>query len=401
MTEEYTKKGSIYQHVSGSFRIRERKGRAYEVEYAERPSLWISTGTRDFDEADAFVRASLHSQRRYMPNEKVTFGEFAEDFFTGEGDGTFRARCEKFGKNHLDAFYRGKDGILRNYLEPKFGEWDITKIRSVDIEDWYVDITDFRHPSRPLCGEYKTAILEAMSDIMKEAVRKGVIDRNPCDDVQKITVHRAEEKEIFTSEEIALLFPNDRDELLRVWDGSLMWALYFSIMVDTGFRYNEVAGLSLDNIRENGGVYTKDSALGGKSELRHRIKTTGRGKNSKYGILSAYTMDLLDDYREKLQYPPFLFMKDGKFVYCARANSKLREACSRAGFDIRERTQHCFRHTFDTYMLNSLGPMLEESDVRDLMAHTGYRPEYDHRTPDQILFKMSKVRPLIDKIREA
>lgn len=398
--DEYTRKGAIYTHISGTYRIRERKGRAYEVEYAERPSLWISTRTKDFNEADAFVKKNMHSQRRYLPNEKVTFAEFSTDFFTRTGEGSYRERCERFGKNHLDGYYVEKAGLLKNYLLPKFGDWDITRIRSTDIEDWYVSVTSYRHPGEELCGEHKRAMLFAMNDIMQEAVRKGLIDYNPCENVQKIVIHRISNKEVFTSEEIALLFPNDREELMRVWDGSLMWALYFSILVDTGFRYSEAAGLSIDNIDENGGIYTQESIKGGSITPRHRIKTTGKGKDSKYGLLSSYTMNLLEDYEKQLT-DKYLFRINGKFIYSLIANRKLRKACEKAGFDIRERTEHCFRHTFDTNMLNNLGPLLEESDVRDLMAHTGYRPEYDHRTPAQILFRLQKVKPFIEKIREA
>ena len=401
MTEEYIKNGSIYQHESGEFRIRERKGRAYEVEFAERPSLWTSTGKRVFEEADAFVKRLLHESKRYLPNEKVTFIEFAgTDYFTRPGKGSYRERCERFGKRYDERYYRNKNGFLRNYILPEFSKWDVTKITTAVIEDWYVGLTQFRHPGKKLCDEQKIYILDALSDIMDDMQRKGVLKDNPCDKVQRITVRRESNKEVFSKEEIAMLFPNDREKLLAVWDGSLMWALYFSIMVDTGFRYSEVAGLNIENIDENGGVYTRDSVGGIDHNIRHRIKTTSKGKGAKFGVLSTYTMNLLEEYKENLP-TNYLFQYCGRFVYCNMANERLRRACYNAGIDPRDRTQHCFRHTFDTNMLNNLGNMIEESDVRDLMAHTGYRPEYDHRTPEQILFRLLEVKPAIEQIRES
>ena len=400
MTEEYTRKGSIYQHESGLFRIRERKGRAFEVEYAERPALWVSTGTKDFTEADAFVRKHLHSMNRYMPDEKVTFGEFASGFFKKDGEGSYRARCRLFGKDYDDTYFKTKQGLLNNYIMPMFADWDIKRITAVIIEDWYIGLTDFRHPGKTICAEHKLSILEALSDILKEAERKGVIEANPCDRVERISIHASKEKEIFTQQEIALLFPTDYSKLEEIW-GSLMWALYFSIMVDTGFRYSEVAGLSYENIDSNGGVYTKSSVKSATRMIREKIKTTGKGKGQKLGLLSYYTMELLNEYRKKVKDGYLFLADDGMFVYSYNANKVLREACARTGIDIGERTQHCFRHTFDTMMLNKLGKDLEESDVRDLMAHTGYRPEYDHRTPEQLLFRLQKIRPAIESIREA
>ena len=82
---EFTRKGGTYTHTSGTFRIRERKGRAYEVEYADRPSMWISTGCRDFDEAVEKVKSTMHSARRYMQNEKVTLSQIGDGYFSGTG----------------------------------------------------------------------------------------------------------------------------------------------------------------------------------------------------------------------------------------------------------------------------------------------------------------------------
>ena len=45
------------------------------------------------------------------------------------------------------------------------------------------------------------------------------------------------------------------------------------------------------------------------------------------------------------------------------------------------------------------GNILNQDDVRELMAHTGYRPEYDHRTSDDIIDRIMKVKPIIDSIR--
>ena len=175
--------------------------------------------------------------------------------------------------------------------------------------------------------------------------------------------------------------------------------LYFSIMLDTGFRPCEVAGLERSLIDENGAVYTAQEVDTPTRTLKKRIKTTGRGKGKKYGLLSRYTMDLLEEYLEDHD-GEYLFIEyDGRFISGNKVNDVLRRACWVVGIDIRERTSYCWRHTFDTHMMQSLGGNIKESDIHDLMGHTGYRPEYDHRTPQQIMFKMQKIRPAIEALR--
>lgn len=403
MTEEYTRKGSIYRHISGAFRIRERKGRAFEVEYSERPSLWISTGTKVFGEADAFAHKHLRMNHRFLPGERIKLSDFAEGFFTRSDEGSYRERCRLFGKEHDDSYYTQLEGRLKNYILPEFGGWDISMITDVDIEDWYITLESRRYPGQLLSADARNKVLLAFGIVMKEAKRRGIVRTNPCDTVEKISTRREASRirRVFTLEEINALFPDCREELMRVWDGSLMWALYFSIMVDTGWRPGEVSAIERSSLRfgnDGCGLYSTSSINTPMRVKKNRIKTTGKGKSEKFGILSSYTIRLLEDYLPGLD-GDMLFMTETGYIYTPIANFNLRKACTNAGVDIGERTQYCFRHTFDTYMLNNLGQSIEESDVRDLMAHTGYRPEYDHRTPEQILFRLQKVRPAIEKIR--
>lgn len=399
--EGFSRKGSIYSHASGMFRIRERKGRAFEVEYSERPGLWISTGMKDFDGAVEAVRAMLHSGRRYSPDEPVLLRDFAKGFFTESGDGSYRQRQERFGYHRDDDFFQKKDGLLRNYILPRWGSTDIRRITTVDIEDWYVSITDYRHPGRQTSVGHKFTVLDALDDILACAVRKGVIQSNPCDSVQNIASSKESSTEIFTKEEILALFPKEREELMRIWSGSMKWALYFSIMADTGFRPCEVSGLSRSSFNGEGGVYTKEDVNARHGSIQKRIKTTDKGRKYKVGILSSYSIILLEEYLKTID-GEYLFMNEyGRFITPREANPVLQRACDRAGFDARDRTQYSFRHAFDTHMLDSLGPMVEESDVQELMGHMGYRGEYDHRTPDMIIRRLLKVRPAVEAVRKA
>lgn len=402
--EDYTQKGSIYSHVSGDFRIRERKGRAYEIEYADRPALWISTGTKSFEEASRIAIRQLHSQRRFLSNERVTLRQFAKDMFKRRDKNSIYARNEKFGRHHPSAYYTNRQGVLDSYILVDFGDYDITRITDVMIEDWYIAL-EGRKWNRPISNEYKLRILETFRMVMKEAKRGGIIDSNPCDSVQRVSKDKRPPKNIFRQEEIALLFPIDFERLEMIW-GSLRWALYFSILLDTGFRPGEALVLGRHNLIIDGdryGIYSEDSYDVDTHDVKHKIKTSEKGKGEKIGVLSDYTVRILKAVLARIdEDEEFLFRINGSFPKSVSdPNAILRNACDILGIDIGTRTQYDFRHTFDTHMLNSLGDGIEESDVQDLMAHTGYRPEYDHRTPEQIVTRLMKVKPAIDSIRTA
>lgn len=396
--EDFIVKGNIYTHPSGTFRLRFRKGRAFEAELADRPGLWTSTGEKDLEKASAKVFGMLHSSNTYLPNERITFGMFADRFFVRTDKNSYRARLEKFGKAYDDDYFTARDSIMRNHIMPRWKDSDIRRIRSVDVEDWYIGIT--KQDGVLMASATRLRILSVMGIVMDNAVRAGIINDNPCDKAMKISPKKEKESGYFTIEEIHTLFPESRDELMRIWEGKLMWALFFSIMADTGFRPSEVLGLSEETISESGGVYTKESVKSSTRKLNKRIKTTDCGKTYKVGMLSSYTLSLLEEYRIGRK-STYLFEKsNGIFHNDNDVNYVLKKACANAGIDIGRRSPYGFRHAFDTNMLDKLGEQIESSaDVQELMGHTGYRPEYDHRTPQMIIRRLEKIRPAIESIR--
>lgn len=50
------------------------------------------------------------------------------------------------------------------------------------------------------------------------------------------------ERRCLTTYEQKILFPNDKEERVKVW-GNITYATYFSVMYDTGFRPGEVISL--------------------------------------------------------------------------------------------------------------------------------------------------------------
>lgn len=399
----YTEKKGIYYHNSGLFRIRERKGRNLEVAFTDCPGKWFSSGSTDFYEAEDFANEKLIKDGFGSVNSKTLFRDFASRFFSRSDSDSYRHRKESFGKKYRDIWYLSNQSWLDRYIMPKFGNMPISMIKPLMIERWYVELKGIK---QSLSNDTKMKILYCLSQIMNEARRQGIIESNPCNDVEKLPGNKSS-RSVFTKSELEKLFPESRAELYKVWfdyesnprktGSGLFWATYFSIMCDTGFRPGEVAGLSKDCFIDNG-VFTKRSVDSMTKSVKDSIKTTGKGQEFKVGILSSYTMSLVKDLME-LTDDKYLFKLNGSFIDSNMSNEHFKESCRRAGLSDCNRVQYCLRHTFNTNMLNSIGKNVTEDDVRKLMGHRRYRKEYDHRTAEDLISSLQGVRTVIEKSR--
>jgi len=74
------------------------------------------------------------------------------------------------------------------------------------------------------------------------------------------------------------------------------------------------------------------------------------------------------------------------------ANKHLKGVYKRAGVPSLGRTQYSFRHTFET----TLAGKVENKVLLELMAHTAFHPEYDHRKPEHVLAQLQPVRAILE-----
>ena len=397
-------KGVIYEDPINGFKIRSRgEHRNLEVNYYYKPMCWESTGFRTLEESKKAILAKINGADDLSPkkrgNKPLTLGEYAKDFFTRTDPASLRAKNEAFNRIFEETYYKSNQGRLDNYILPKFGKYRLDSISDIEVENWYSTL-GLKTKSKKASDGTKTKILHTFNIVMEHARKQKHITTNPIASVEKIVVQQEKEREPFAVEEIRILFPQNMEELLKIW-GTLQWALFFSVMVDTGWRVGEISALRITDFR-NGGVYSESSVDYATRQVKHRFKTTKKGQKYKVGILSEYTLWLFAEYlnqRESKDVYVFRIEETGNFNTPNTSNKHLRSALAKAGIDDRGRTEHCFRHSFDTFMLRNINENLEEKDVQELMAHTGYQKTYDHRTPDDIINRLKGVKPVIDRIR--
>jgi integrase len=230
---------------------------------------------------------------------------------------------------------------------------------------------------------------------LEEARRQRIIDVNPAAQVKLIT-EQGNIREPFTDIEIHKMFPKDEEALLYFW-GNRTWAAYFLVMRDTGFRPGEVAGLTKKSISFTlHGVYTEQSVDFRTREIKNRIKTSNKGYNFKVGLLTNQTLEqlqmLIDE--KNLGANDLLFtVNKGRAIIPDSANKHLKLSMERIGIPLNGRTQYSLRHSFET----ALAGNVEDKILMQLMAHTEFRKEYDHRKPEDILKQLQPALEVIEK----
>ncbi len=377
------------------YRLRHLASRPIQVMFAHTPGKWKSSGTHDMAEAVLWADTQLKGEGS-ISKHQLTLKEFAAGFFSSSDPHRWRVRKERKNKFHKETFYTSHQSRLDRYIIPALGGRLLTSLNDLIIDDWFIDL---KSPLRSeISDNTKNKILGTLCIVLEEARRQRLIKLNPTDKVEPIT-ERSQKRLPFCTADLLAMFPSKDTELLRIW-GSRMWASYFLVMRDTGFRPGEVAALQVKNISfKLSGIYSTRSVDFRTRQIQESIKTTKKGQPYKVGVLTEQTIESLKSLvlESDLHNDDFLFRINDNLIVPDVANKHLKGSLKKAGVERLGRTQYSLRHSFDT----ALAGNVENKVLMELMAHTSLRPEYDHRTPEMILEQLQPVRAILeDRIKQ-
>lgn len=382
---------------------RTKAGRNIEVVFDAMPHKHISTGTSDMVEAVMFANAYLAKmglESDYMP----TFREFAKDYYTRRDNDSLYKREESFHRTKREEWYIVQQWYLDTYITPFFQNYRLDKITSRTVETWLIQLKG--RMKEDLSGNSKRKTLACLRLVLDDAMRCSYISHNPAREAMQPKDEPVLRKRSLTPYEQRTLFPPSAQERLLVWL-TPMYAAYFSVMYDTGFRPGEVAALKVKDVYttpKGRGVYTDHTISFERMEYQESIKTSGKGMESRVGLLSDITSDLIDKLidQHRLMDDDFLFLlhrdKPKSWIQSATANKKLRCTCERLHLDT-DISQYSLRHTYATYRRGNL----DEATLALSMGHAGgkVRDDYDHRTAQILLMQLEKDRDKIFSTSEA
>ena len=288
------------------------------------------------------------AKRHYKPGpvpKGITMDEFCANLFIYEKC-PIVADAIKRGRHIAKSTCMGRRGMLQNYILPVFGKMRVSEITPRVVDEWLLDMPDRYGISRTSANERRGVL----SIVMDYAVKKEIIDRNPCKEVSKLGSD-TKEKTPFTEEDIMKLFGTP-------WKSRLAEDCCY-LSANTGMRRGEIIALQGYQVHEN--YIEIDSSF---SHIAKERKCTKNGK-TRYVPISSKIYNILKPYiREPNDY---LFTNDGERpVSITFIGYSLKEEIKRHGIEKEGLSFHSFRHYFNTRLIAS---GVDDEKVRAVIGH--------------------------------
>ena len=347
-----------------------------------------------------------------------TFGPFAETLYLPDAQHLRREAALANGKQIIEDTRKSHRSRLENYLIPRWGSctWSVFEAEGFadDFIDWLVDVERFqmhrKNDSRPISNSTKNNLIETMSIALKEAKRSRLIRQVP--EFDRFT-RGSKHQDTLTDEELAKLFPEDRDELEKIWrleDGrdhgtGILFGAMCCLGVSAGLRSGELRAVSADQIVRQMlptgemlyGLII-DKALNSKQEIVGLKKATKDDLRVRVVVLSEKTMRVLDMFLATV--PPregLLFLHRGQPIQKKTLGRRWAAGLSQAKINLegRRMTPHAMRYTFNTRMRM----LVSEKTLQAVIGHKSEDMTIHYDRPHMVerLLQLSDQRGSFNK----
>ena len=164
--------------------------------------------------------------------------------------------------------------IVKDRLNPTFGEMIVTDIKPSDIKKWLYALDD-------VGGKSKRIYLGVLSGILQEALFDEVIDKNPVRNV-RLPKYDTPKIKPFSADEVKRIMNLTENENYR---------FYLAIAFYTGMRSGEIIGLKKTDIN-----FQKNTITVQRTRSRYGESTP----KTKYSIREIPIIELLTPYIKEL-----------------------------------------------------------------------------------------------------
>ena len=243
--------------------------------------------------------------------------------------------------------------IIRDRIEPIFGELDITTIKPSDIKRWLYSIED-------VGGKSKRIYLSIVSGILQEAMYDEVIEKNVCRMV-KLPKFDTQKIKPFSADEVDKIMNTAKTDNYKY---------YLAIAFYTGMRSGEILALKKSDIDLQRNIISVQRTRSRYGESTPKTKTSIRDIPI-IELLTPYITDLYKKHDNE-----YLFITQYKKPY--KDNHTFCEQQwkpSLKELEISYRRPYNTRHTYATNMLynNLVTPV----QLAQLLGHSNTQMVYD------------------------
>jgi integrase len=233
--------------------------------------------------------------------------------------------------------------------------------------------------------------------ILREAEAEGIIERDPLEKME-VMGKNSKIRDAFTLEELKLMFPQEREQLMKIW-GEAKYATLFYILSITGMRQGEARALQWKDVFWDGGLVISKSV-----KFDRSIGST-KTQNVRVVLLTSRGIELLKQWKEESPYAEpedyIFFSTRGDRVLCSQTiRHLLHEVCKKLSIKTEGRilVVHSFRHTFNTLMRR----VLPQATLQAITGHSTEKmsEHYDHPTPNDLFNNIKGSQRLIEGVLE-
>jgi integrase len=242
---------------------------AYDDE-GQRLGPW-STGLSQKTAAKNYC-CSLIKQGKLLPSpqEIPTFAEFAAGFW--DWDKSLYLKDRKKRRELTETYAEKNKRVVDYTLIPYFGKLRLDKISGEVIDQWLDKMISEKYENSTTNSYFGT-----LQTMMKWAVKKRIIERDPFLDVEKL-MRGKKDKKIITHDEFKAMFV---DDWKKVWNNDLIQCVANKMAALTGMRCCEVLGLRGeyvfdDHIFLNAQYIKKYGYRATKTKIKHHIPLTAQ-----------------------------------------------------------------------------------------------------------------------------
>lgn len=321
-------------------------------------------GFRTKKEAEAACAEFLNilNNGKISINHETEFGKYVEEWIDSKKDSIRKSTYNTY-KNHIN-----------RYILPQLGGLVLQKIRYEDIELFKKELLR----SNDLSPRTVLDILKIIRTCLKNAVERGLIDKNPAAGVKL----RSEKPKIEVW---------DEDEASKFLEVAKEDPLYiaFLLPLTTGLRQGEVLGLPWRYVDLDRGILFVRQTLSHDGKTIHDYPKTAQSVRSI--MLPEITIEgLIEQKKKQIRWRTLIgsgWHESGLVVTTSIGTPVLPRNCLRSlhrlakKAGVRPITFHALRHTFATLMLkNGENP----KTVAEILGHSSVRitlDTYSHVLP--------------------
>lgn len=312
-------------------------------------------------EAEVFID-NLNSTDPDIKKKIVIFNDYCKDFYSP--DSFFVKKQEARGYKYQKNTLYGKNLYLDKFLSV-FGEKDVREITTGEIERWLISL--------PYSASVKNHILTILDEIETELYSERLIDY-----MIHIKPFRrtTKEKGILTLTEIKRLFPDNYEELIKIWrirstereNDIYCFAVMVYTLLSTGMRSSEIRALQWNQFVRPDAILINAMIDSNEERVNRLKKWSIENKRWRVTVLPDRTVRMINVLRLDKSDDDYVFAYNGKPLTTWFLLDHFKSVLSKNGIDWKQRniTVHSLRFTYNTLMKGEISG----DDLRLMVGHS-------------------------------